>query len=349
MSCATQLLRALVLAAVAALVVSGCGGSPPSGASGTVSLDADGRIGALQVDLSDRRAVVAIAGHPAAERRGRNTRASPFGSARYDALGYDCNAKVSRRSYALPLVDGGTITHTRLPHLRGGQVAALVLHSATRSSSRRDQGFPRVDRRRGRRTAVRRSRGARRASPGAAPVGRPREAATVRSRPSVDARLRAATAVRRVGPGAGRDVPAVGVVRLDRDRPGVVAVAAVVRRLPGLAAVGAESRAAAASLVGTPGHARVPGERVYVGLGAGTVVLPALATVARAHQAAELDPDQEQVGIVRAGRDPAPCDVHGRGGKLQLGRAMGARAVTPARASSRRGRRCGTAGSVRCP
>jgi hypothetical protein len=204
MSGATQLLRALVLAAVAALVVSGCGGSPPSGASGTVSLDADGRIGALQVDLSDRRAVVAIAGHPAAERRGRNTRASPFGLARYDALGYDCNAKVSRRSYALPLIaggplcqtvffihrgrlglfyttqsryverhgvhvgmatgkaerllhrrvipgcidaieltrpgrkpllrfifDGGTITHTRLPHLRGGQVAALVLHSAT--------------------------------------------------------------------------------------------------------------------------------------------------------------------------------------------------------------------------
>jgi hypothetical protein len=55
----------------------------------------------------------------------------------------------------------------------------------------------------------------------------------------------------------------------------------------------------------TSSGARVPGERVDVGLRAGSVVLPALAAIARAHQAAQLDPDQEQVGVVRARRDPA--------------------------------------------
>jgi hypothetical protein len=36
------------------------------------------------------------------------------------------------RTPVLRLVfDGGTITHARLPRLRGGHVAALVLHSAT--------------------------------------------------------------------------------------------------------------------------------------------------------------------------------------------------------------------------
>ena len=44
---------------------------------------------------------------------------------------------------------------------------------------------------------------------------------------------------------------------------------------------------------------------MHVRLRAGAMILPALAAVARAHQAAELDPDQEQVGVVRAGGDPA--------------------------------------------
>src|SRR5262249_60762491 len=35
------------------------------------------------------------------------------------------------------------------------------------------------------------------------------------------------------------------------------------------------------------------------------VILPALPAVARPHQAAQLDPDEEQVGVVRARRDPA--------------------------------------------
>lgn len=203
MSAALEFQRVLVPVAVMLVTVSGCGGSHHSGPSGTVSVDADGRIGMLRVDVSDRRAVVSFAGRPDAERRGRNTVASPFGSARYDALGYDCVSKVSAKSYAIPLTDGGphcqtvffmrggrlglfyttqaryverhgvlvgmatataerllhrrvivgcissmeltrpgrtpllrfvfdggTITHMRLPHLRGGHVAALVLHSA---------------------------------------------------------------------------------------------------------------------------------------------------------------------------------------------------------------------------
>src|SRR5919109_1809149 len=101
--------------------------------------------------------------------------------------------------------------------------------------------------------------------------------------PAVDARLRVATAVGGVGAGAGRDVPEIRGVRLDGDRPGVVAVAALVGRLPGLARVGAKGRASSAGFVGAARNAWVPGERVHVGLRAGTVVLPALTTVARAH------------------------------------------------------------------
>src|SRR5262249_22603707 len=107
------------------------------------------------------------------------------------------------------------------------------------------------------------------------------------------------------GPGARGDVPELRVVRVDSDRPGVVAVAAVVRAQPGLAGVAARRRAAAAGLVGPTRHARVPSERVHVGLRSRTMVLPGRAAVARAHQAAELDADEEQVAVVGARRDPA--------------------------------------------
>src|SRR5690242_16806385 len=101
--------------------------------------------------------------------------------------------------------------------------------------------------------------------------------------PPVDARLRVAAAVRSEGPGARGDVPAPGIVRIDGDRPGVVAVAAVVRPLPRLPRVLAERRAAASCLVRPARGARVPGERVHVGLRAWAVVLPGLAAVGRAH------------------------------------------------------------------
>jgi hypothetical protein len=72
-----------------------------------------------------------------------------------------------------------------------------------------------------------------------------------------------------------------------------MAVAPLVGRLPALASIGAEGCAATAGFVRTTRRARMPGERVHVPLGAGAVVLPALPAVAGAHQAAQLDPDQE--------------------------------------------------------
>jgi hypothetical protein len=52
--------------------------------------------------VSERRSVITFAGRPDAERRGRNTVASPFGSDRYDALGYGCRRNAGPS--ALPLV-----------------------------------------------------------------------------------------------------------------------------------------------------------------------------------------------------------------------------------------------------
>ena len=121
----------------------------------------------------------------------------------------------------------------------------------------------------------------------------------------VDARLRLAAAVRGEGAGARGDVPALGIVGVDCDRPRVVAVAAVVRALPRLPRVHAERGAAAARLVRAARLARVPGERVHVRLRVGAVVLPGVAAVGRAHEPAELDADEEQLRVVRAGRDPA--------------------------------------------
>ena len=95
-----------------------------------------------------------------------------------------------------------------------------------------------------------------------------------------DARLRVAVAVRPEGAGAGRDEPAVRVHRIDRHRPCVVSVAALVGRLPGCARVCRVRGSAAARLVRAPLGARVPGQRVHVALGARPVILPAGAAVA---------------------------------------------------------------------
>src|SRR5688572_17161207 len=48
----------------------------------------------------------------------------------------------------------------------------------------------------------------------------------------------------------------------------------------------------------------MPGERMNVTLGAGAMVLPGGAAVRRAHEAAELDAGQDDVRVMRAGRDP---------------------------------------------
>ena len=125
------------------------------------------------------------------------------------------------------------------------------------------------------------------------------------SAPPVDARLRIAAAVRREGSGARGDVPPLRVLGVDGDRPRVVPVAAVVGSVPGIARVAAPRRASAARFVRPRGVPRMPRERVHVGLRAGTMVGPRLAAVRRAHEAAELDADEDQVCLVRAGRDPA--------------------------------------------
>jgi hypothetical protein len=77
--------RAFVVLPLALLaVVAGCGSTRTPVASHVVSVS--GRVGSLQIDTSDRAAVVAFAGRPQAEGRGRMP---PF--APYDALGYSCS------------------------------------------------------------------------------------------------------------------------------------------------------------------------------------------------------------------------------------------------------------------
>lgn len=86
-------------------VASSCGTSPRKASEAPVIDVVSGRVGSLRVDESVRRQVVAFAGRPDAERRGRNTVASPFGSERYDALGYGCAGNAGPP--ALPLVQPG--------------------------------------------------------------------------------------------------------------------------------------------------------------------------------------------------------------------------------------------------
>jgi len=63
-------------------------------ASQVVSLD--GRIGPLQLDVSDRAAVVAFAGKPQLEASGHMTLSAP-----YDALGYGCSRRTPPGSFPL--------------------------------------------------------------------------------------------------------------------------------------------------------------------------------------------------------------------------------------------------------
>jgi hypothetical protein len=81
--------EAVRLAGVLALILlaSGCS----SGDKSTAVLTATGRIGPLQMDRSTRADVIAFAGHPDAERRGRYSNFPP-----YRALGYDCTKERDR-------------------------------------------------------------------------------------------------------------------------------------------------------------------------------------------------------------------------------------------------------------
>ena len=129
------------------------------------------------------------------------------------------------------------------------------------------------------------------------------------------------------------------------DGPGVVPIAAVVSRSPGVAGVVAPGGSSTARLVCASVRLGVPRERVDVALRARPVVDPGLTAVRRAHEAAELDADEQQVALVRTGRDPA--DMRGpwsrrkgpRGAGRQLEerveRAPGVAAVVAAEQAAR--------------
>ena len=81
----------LILAAA-----TGCGAGHRSSAGAVIY--ADGRIGPLRADRSNRADVIAFAGRPDAERRGVE-----YGSTPYLALGYSCSAKA--KDDAFPVLE----------------------------------------------------------------------------------------------------------------------------------------------------------------------------------------------------------------------------------------------------
>ena len=81
-----------------------CGSGRTSAGSGIVTVT--GRVGSLHLDRSDRAAVIAFAGRPDAERRGR----ASGGYGTYDALGYGCGTRAAPD--ATPLVEGGRSCRT---------------------------------------------------------------------------------------------------------------------------------------------------------------------------------------------------------------------------------------------
>ena len=148
--------------------------------------------------------------------------------------------------------------------------------------------------------------------------------------------------------GARRHVPAVGVVGVDGDRPGVVAVAALVGRLPGLASVGAEGGATAARLKCRPGVRGCQASECTSGCAPGRWSCQLWPPSLERIRPPSSIPTRSRFASCGLGAIQRTCEVHGRGGKLQPA-ARAARAALRAPASSHRGRRFGTAGSARCP
>jgi len=91
----------LATVAGAAALLTACS----SGVATARVISVDGRIGPLRIDHSDAAAVIAFAGRPAAERRGRI-----FGSRAYRAFGYGC-ATISS-DVVFPIVPGGPYCRT---------------------------------------------------------------------------------------------------------------------------------------------------------------------------------------------------------------------------------------------
>ena len=81
------------------------------------------------------------------------------------------------------------------------------------------------------------------------------------SLPPVEGSSRPPAAVRLARAFGGRDIPALGLLGIDRERPHIAVLAARVGRLPGTPAVAAPRRSAAACLVGASRRARGLGRR----------------------------------------------------------------------------------------
>jgi hypothetical protein len=111
-------------AAFVALVV-GVLAACSSGAPAQRMIFVDGRIGTLRVDHSDAAAIIAFAGRPDAERRGRAYGSAPL----YRALGYGCTTH--RSDLAFPLVTGGPACRTvYFVNARTGKLGDLYTSSA---------------------------------------------------------------------------------------------------------------------------------------------------------------------------------------------------------------------------
>jgi hypothetical protein len=102
-----------------------------------------------------------------------------------------------------------------------------------------------------------------------------------------------------------RDVPAVGVVWVNGERPAVRQVSAVVECGPGAAAVVAPRGTVAGRLVRAGLRVWVPDDGVRVAFGARPVVGEACTRVVCEHEAAELDADEKPFGVLWCGGDPA--------------------------------------------
>src|SRR5262245_10050520 len=111
--------------------------------------------------------------------------------------------------------------------------------------------------------------------------------------------------VRGAGAGGGREVPALGVARVEGERPAVPVGAALVEPLPRGSAVVRARRGVARGLVRAPRSRRVPGELMGVAARSRAVILERGPAVVRAHEPAELDADEDALRVVRVGGDPA--------------------------------------------
>src|SRR5690606_27928868 len=140
--------------------------------------------------------------------------------------------------------------------------------------------------------------------------------------PAIDGSLcRALPVMGMPRPWCGRDEPGLGVFGIDCQAPAIVSVAPHVSGDPTVAAIAAPCGAAASRLIGAARYTWVPGKSMDILLCARTVVLPGFAAIDAAHQAAQLDANQKQAGVVRRGCDRAhmTCPRSRREAPIRIG------------------------------